>query len=65
MDARSQIKVIEKGFVIIRVDDYPAIRIKFKDEAHREWTTLNNFSTKATRDKAFKDLLEQPYVISD
>lgn len=65
MDAKSQVKVIEKGFIILRVDDYPAIRIKFKDEEHREWTTLNNFPTKTARDKAFNDLMEQPNIIQD
>lgn len=65
MDTQSQKKVIEAGFTIIRSDDYPQIRIKYKDEAHREWVTFDNFPTKASRDIAFNELLEQPNIIQD
>lgn len=30
MDQKSQAKVMALGFVIIRCDDYPSIRIKYK-----------------------------------
>jgi hypothetical protein len=65
MDAQSHIKVINHGFTIIRIDDYPAIRIKYKDEEHREWTTLENYPSKSARDKAFKELMQQPFIIQD
>lgn len=65
MDTTSQLKVIDCGFTILRVDDYPNIRIKYKDEDHKDWCTLEVFSTKSARDKAFKELLEQPHFIQD
>ncbi len=65
MDSKSQQKVIAFGFTIIRADDYPNIRIKYKDADHAEWNTLQVFPTKASRDKAFKDLIEQPHIIQD
>jgi len=65
MDAKSQLKVIKHGFTIIRIDDYPSARIKYKDEGHREWSTFENFPTKTARDKAFNELMEWPSIIQD
>ncbi len=65
MDSKSQLKIIEFGFTIIRTDDYPNIRIKYKDEDHKDWCTLEVFPTKSARDKAFNELLEQPHFIQD
>lgn len=65
MDSKSHKKVIDVGFTIIRIDDYPAARIKYKDEDHPDWVTLQNFPTKASRDKAFAELLQYPKVIQD
>ena len=65
MDAKSQIKVITAGFTIIRADNYPTPRIKYKNEAQREWATWENFPTKAARDRTFNYLLEQPTIIQD
>lgn len=36
MEKRSQLKVISEGFMIIRKDDQPTPRIKFKNGNHRE-----------------------------
>lgn len=65
MDAQSQQKVVKAGFKIIRKDDQPNIRIKFKSEDNFEWQTLEKFSTKKERDARFNNLLELNYVISD
>jgi hypothetical protein len=65
MTAKDQLKVIKKGFIVIRPDDQPSLRVKFKDRSNHEWTTLGNFKTKAERDKYMNDLLSQPNVIQD
>lgn len=65
MDAKSQQKVIAKGFKIIRCDDYPSPRIKVKDKQHPEWSTLMTFVTKAARDREFKELLRLSIIITD
>lgn len=65
MDTTSRLKVIDCGFTILRVEDYPNIRIKYMDEDHKDWHTLEVFPTKSSRDKALKELLEQPHFIQD
>ena len=65
MDAKSQSKVVREGFMIIRKDDTPQPRIKFKDAKQREWATYAKFETKAARDRAFDKLMELQHVISD
>ena len=66
MDKRSQLKVVREGFIIIRKTDTPNIRITYIDCKQHEWATLGgNFETKASRDRAFEKMLEQPQVISD
>lgn len=65
MDSRSQHKVINKGFMIIRADDQPQPRIKFKGKGHSEWKTLEKFITKAQRDRRMTDLLQREMIICD
>ncbi len=65
MDSQSQEKVIKAGFTIIRVDDYPSPRIKYKDEAHREWNTFEKYPTKAARDRAYEELRIQQFILVD
>jgi len=65
MDQSSQLKVIAAGFQIIRADDQPSPRIKYKDKDHNEWTTLQKFETKAARDRQFKELLKVSIIIND
>lgn len=66
MDANSQQKVMANGFVILRSDDQPNIRIKFKVPGHNEWKTFEKaFDTKAARDRRMKELLEKPNYIFD
>jgi len=47
------------------VDDYPSPRIKYKDEAHRDWVTLEKYPTKAARDRAYEELRIQKFVLVD
>ena len=65
MDAKSQLKVIDAGFIIIRADDQPNIRIKCKDKKSTEWHTLERFNTKSARDKRMVQLLALQMVITD
>jgi len=66
MDANSQQKVIAKGFVILRSDDQPNIRIKFKGPGTSEWKTFEKpFVSKAARDRRMKVLLVLQNYISD
>lgn len=57
MDANSEKKVTAQGFTIIRKDDYPSPRIKFKDKFHTQWNTLETFPTKSERDRKFQKLM--------
>ena len=66
MDTKSQTKVIAAGFRIVRKDDYPQPRIKVKrNEQGSDWRTLLKFETKAARDRAFIEILDDPMIISD
>ncbi len=66
MDKNSQDKVIKAGFRIIRKDDYPQPRIKTKSNSQwSDWHTLAKFDTKAARDRAFAEMLEDGFTISD
>ena len=65
MDKQSQLKVIKAGFLIIRRDDHPVIRIKFIGHGHHEWSTLEKFNTKAERDRKANQLLELSTTIED
>lgn len=65
MDLKSQNKIITQGFTILRVDDYPAIRIRYKDQEHLEWKEFVSFSTKEDRDKVLEELLARPNFILD
>lgn len=65
MDSKSQQKVIAAGFTILRCDDHPSPRIKYKGKGQQEWLTLEKFETKAARDRAFNERLEKSNYISD
>ena len=64
MDQQSHIKVIKAGFGIIRKDDHPVPRIKIKDESS-EWRTLEDFKTKAARNRRFNELMQLQTIIND
>ena len=65
MDSVSQHKVMKAGFVIIRSDDQPSPRIKYKGNGQQEWKTLEKFDTKAARDRRFKELMDISTFITD
>jgi len=65
MDQNSQLKVIAAGFMLIRKDDQPNIRIKIKDCHSQEWRTKEKFETKASRDRRFNELLDNNKVLND
>ena len=65
MDKKSQIKVIKAGFTVIRPDNTPQPRIKYLDAVKYEWRTMRNFPSATARDREFKDLLQNPCMISD
>lgn len=65
MDQISQQKTINAGFTIIRCDDQPSARIKYKWKGILSWKTLEKFPTKAERDRRFIELLKDQMIISD
>lgn len=65
MDAKSQIKVCKAGFNIIRKDDHPQPRIKYKNDVQHEWKTMLKFDTKAARDRKFEVLMSMQLFIND
>lgn len=65
MDRKSQDKVLQAGFTIIRKDDYPSPRIKARYAAGIDYRTYDKYETKAARDRAFSILLKDEKVIND
>ena len=65
MNAKDQAKLLEARYTIIRRDDQPAIRIKYKDYNCREWRTLKKYETKAERDREADAMLESSFFIED
>lgn len=53
------------GFTIIRKDNQPQPRIKYKQFGFPEWRTLEKFSTKAERDRRFKEQTKDITIIKD
>ena len=64
MTTRDQDKVIAAGFTIIRTDDFPNIRIKYR-VGNGAWKTLEKFECKAARDRRLKELLKNILTIED
>lgn len=65
MNDESHLKLIKEGFTVIRSEDFPGMRIKFKDVEHPEWTEMNTYPSKYARDKALGELVAQPFIIND
>lgn len=65
MNIKSTSKVIAAGFRIIRCEDFPTVRIKERTGRSHAWCTLESFTTKAARDRRFKELLQEPKIIED
>ena len=64
MTTRDQDKIMAAGFIIIRPDDYPNIRIKYR-VGNGAWKTLEKFECKAARDRRLKELLKNILTIMD
>ena len=64
MTTRDQDKIMAAGFIIIRPDDFPNIRIKYR-VGNGAWKTLEKFDTKAARDRRLKELLKNILTIMD
>lgn len=64
MTQDGQTKVLNAGFTVIRTADYPDISIK-KLKRSGVWVKLENFSTKAARDRKFKEMLKDAFTIQD
>lgn len=68
MDANSRHKLLDAGWRILRRDDTPNIRIKVYSRGNAlnaDWRTLEVFTSKAARDRRFKELLSDPITIED
>lgn len=55
-------KLVAAGFIIVRPDDYPSPRIK-QWVGDGAWKTLENYPTKAARDRALAVMLENPKTV--
>lgn len=75
MTLQDHLKLLNAGYTIVRPDDHPRIRIKTlvlaegilgKDYvSSANWKTLENYPTKAARDRALKDMLQDRMTILD
>lgn len=65
MTQSDQVKVMRKGFKIIRPDMF-RLQIKFKDAENDNWKTLEkDFASKAAVERRMKQLLEKKNIIED
>ena len=55
-------KLVASGFMIIRRDDYPVPRIK-QWVSDSSWRTVENFDTKAARDRRVAELLDDNKIV--
>ena len=65
MEKTSLNKLMAAGYMFIRTDDYPNIRIKYMKQGSGDWKTLEKFETKVARDRRFKELLDDDKIIAD
>ena len=65
MNAKDQVKVLNAGFTIIRME-VSTLRIKAKTKIKRDWHTLRkDFPSEAAMKRYMKELLENRYIIED
>lgn len=65
MDRKDHAKIMAEGFRIIRKVDVPKICIKERDTNTQNWVTLQNFETKAARDREVDRLLQSDKIVMD
>ncbi len=58
-------KVIAAGFKLIRPRNLTKPEIWYKDATVNDWHKMEEFSTKAVRDRRFKELLQDPHIVED
>lgn len=60
-------KLIAAGFKIIRKRDFPKPEIWYKDvlTGGGGWHKVKQFPSKAARDRKFKELLQDSYIVED
>jgi hypothetical protein len=63
MEYRSMQKLMNAGYTIIRKDDHPCPRIKYRKKDSGDWKTLEKFATKAARDRKHDELLNEEFII--
>jgi hypothetical protein len=66
MSGSDQQKLVNAGFTIIRIDEQPTLRIKFKGNGGHEWKTLEKgFASRAAVERRVKELLTDAKTIQD
>lgn len=65
MTAQDQLKLINKGFKIIRADMF-RLQIKHKGSGTHDWKTLEKgFASKAAVERRMKELLSDKMTVED
>lgn len=65
MNQSDQKKLCDAGYMIIRRDDQPKPRIKYKMKGVGDWKTLETFESKAARDRRANELNTLKAYIED
>jgi hypothetical protein len=65
MESTSMNKLMVAGYMFIRTDDSPKIRLKFRKQGSGDRKTFEKFETKAARDRRVKELLKDDKIIMD
>jgi hypothetical protein len=65
MERRSMEKLMEAGYIFLRSDDSPNVRIKYRQKGSGDWKTLEKFETKAARERRLNQLLDSSMYIMD
>lgn len=58
-------KIIAAGFTIIRPRNFDKPEIWYKDSTVRDWRKMEEFASKAARDRRFKELLKDAMIVED
>ena len=66
MNQADQMKIMNAGFTIVRMDDHPTIRIKYKNRDSHEFKTLKgDFRSRAERDWHMQHILKDRLFVQD
>ncbi|MBQ9660726.1 MAG: hypothetical protein IJV37_05620 [Bacteroidales bacterium] len=64
MTQESNDKLVRAGFTILRLDDWPSVRLKYWKPGSG-WNTFEKFETKSARKKRIHELRRNQYVVFD